>query len=221
MLFSELPKYVISLPRFHRRHIITERSFANFDFSYFWGCDKLAMTREEVKALQQVWDGPEKQNRARYAAMESHRRLMAYIIEQQHPVTIVCEDDLLIHSTVDEVCQFNLLPDDWEIVFLSGKPKRKLEHITENVYRSPGMFGAQCYAVTQSGAKQLLEALVPINGRAVDHAYDKVLAKGTTYSFYPYPIACDWVIGNVSGRRTNSPGNYKHSIFYQEDSNNE
>ena len=95
----------------------------------------------------------------------SHRAIWAQVVQQKLPYAMIMEDDCLLrvnHAVSDYVNQvmdeLRLGDPDWRVLFLSRNPtfaknKKRASRTLFQVGRSWGLF---CYAISLSGARELL-----------------------------------------------------------------
>jgi len=136
----------------------------------------------------------------------SHGAVYEIIVEKNEKIALILEDDALFVSDYINSIDLSILPNGWDIVFLSSfyLVKPPLGHLVKNLYTTESWNGSCAgYIVSENGARKLAASYLPVIhaadgfvGRCMEcdnkHA-DTFKQKGAstqikTYLFYPDPI---------------------------------
>lgn len=148
----------------------------------------------------------------------SHGRVYEIIVKKNIKMALILEDDALFVSDYINSIDLSILPNGWDIVFLSSfyLVKPPLGHIIKNLYTTESWNGSCAgYIVSENGAKKLADSYLPVIhaadgfvGRCMecDNKNEKsfkqkgVSTQIKTYLFYPDPI----INGSTAGFWTTS-----------------
>jgi len=127
----------------------------------------------------------------------SHIEVIQKAKAQNLPCVLIFEDDVLFPLDFDSNFQecLNLLPDDWDLFYLSGTPKLTPQPINEAINKCFGMWGTFGYMVRESvydfllselGRKRLTadNCLIKISGLLnIYSARKKIISHSAGYSY--------------------------------------
>jgi glycosyl transferase family 25 len=95
----------------------------------------------------------------------SHMVILKDMINNNYSKILVFEDDVVFNDDFNAKFDYyyNQLPNDWDIVYMSGNHTTSLEKITDNIYKTNGTLAMHSYFISLEGAKKLYNLLVAKN----------------------------------------------------------
>jgi GR25 family glycosyltransferase involved in LPS biosynthesis len=128
-------------------------------------------------------------NDAEFGCLMSHYKILKDIISSDGDLFLILEDDVVFKDNFNELfLQFyNQLPNDWDMVYISGNNTKPIEKITDNIYKTNSTLALHSYFIKKETAvklKKLIEAapvLLPI-----DTLYIQYQKTANVYVFRPH-----------------------------------
>lgn len=183
-----LPVYCISLTRAWRRRAIVARQVARLGLRRFEFVDAVDSSSFTVESA--IGDGLYNETESRkwhrngltkneIACSLSHAECYRRIVDAEHPLALVLEDDALFHSGRLKRLERADLPPWADIVFLNSflATPTPRDRISARVFADTSYNGSgAAYIVTQHAAKRLLAEAIP-----VIHAADGLLGRALAW----------------------------------------
>jgi len=119
--------FVVTLARSTDRHEKVNKHFADVDFEYFYGVDKLNLSPEEIvktnvyspSRAREVHRNSKEMQLGAVACSLSHKGLYQLILEKGYEKVLIMEDDFVPVVTDEKIFEAinSELPVDWELVY--------------------------------------------------------------------------------------------------------
>lgn len=154
---------------------------------------------------------------SRYACLVSHVKALYYAIDNCSKSVLILEDDVDINPFFRDILQRSVVPEEWKVLFLGGKHRKKPKQIDRFVYKLNWTSDNHAYIVKRPYLKQVIRAMSNpwvledhryLLGRSCpnkDVLFARMQRNGGIYGICPN-IA--WQIENFSNNTGRFGGNY-------------
>lgn len=128
-------------------------------------------------------------NKNEYGCLMSHYKIMEQISYQTDGEFLIFEDDVVFKQdfNVDFLKFYNQLPNDWDMVYISGNNTTPLTKVTENIYKTDGTLALHSYFIKKQTAidlKRLIDSMETL--RPIDSIFIEYQKKKNVYVFRPH-----------------------------------
>jgi glycosyl transferase family 25 len=195
-----IPIWVISLRAASARRAFIAQGFADAGLEYveFDAVDGARLGDRDLTRTSQsraLFDTGRMLTRGEVGCALSHLRVYERMLEENIPVLLVMEDDARPSADLTSLLEaMGDLPADWDVVtllsqFPSSRPvpidEQRIagDHQVCRYEKQP--FGAQCYLITSSAARRLLEVGYPIRLPADELLFRRRPARLNFYGIEP------------------------------------
>jgi GR25 family glycosyltransferase involved in LPS biosynthesis len=183
--------YLLNLPRRTDRREAMEKLLAFFDLEVEI-VSAVEVKSDEVTLLRTVYKdsiGP-----GEFAVWWSHLKIWADIVQNSYKTALILEDDLDIDINIEKHINGFKLPENWEMLYLGhcsweGEGEQPIfdSQSPFKIYHSYIPACTHAYAVTQSGAKHLIELLFSDPNDTIDSRIVKAVQAGKIKSYSVEP----------------------------------
>ena len=127
--------------------------------------------------------------RLRFGCYMSHVFLWQKIIGDERQFAVVLEDDVVVlaNFTKEVTSRLEILPFDWDLLYLNGCFKKFGPLYATGIYISRGGLCTFGYVISAAGARKLLQRAVLRGTKPIDHVLDEEVLTGRLLAFHADP----------------------------------
>ena len=172
--------YCINLDRRKDRWAQAEEEFKkiNCDVTRFPAIDGMLLNKPVNKM-----------NNAEFGCLMSHYKILEDIIKHDGNIFLIFEDDVVFKNNFNELFEkyYNQLPNDWDMVYISGNNLKELNKITDNIYKTQNTLALHSYFIKKETAIELKKIIEDkLFSLPVDTLFVNYQKKGNVYVFRPH-----------------------------------
>jgi GR25 family glycosyltransferase involved in LPS biosynthesis len=128
-------------------------------------------------------------NNAEYGCLMSHYKILEDIIAHEGNMFLIFEDDVVFNDNFNTLFNdfYPQLPEDWDMVYISGNNTKPLKKITNNVYKTNGTLALHSYFIKKETAVKLKKIIdQSTNPPPIDTIFIKYQDEANVYVFRPH-----------------------------------
>jgi GR25 family glycosyltransferase involved in LPS biosynthesis len=128
-------------------------------------------------------------NQSELGCLLSHRAILEKIIKSNGDRFLVLEDDIVFNDDFNQNFQLfkDQLPENWDMVYISGNNTKPIVKVTENIYKTDGTLALHSYFITKKTAISLKKMIDNSNySMPVDSLFIKYQQTANVFVFRPH-----------------------------------
>ena len=136
-----------------------------------------------------IIDTEKKINNSEIGCFMSHYQILKKIVNSEGDKFLILEDDIVFNNNFND--NFFLyekqLPDDWDMVYMSGNNTKPMIKITDNVYKTNGTLALHSYFIKKKTAIDLIKLISESDyNTPIDTLFIKYQQIANVYVFRPH-----------------------------------